>query len=221
MTVIVGELVSVLEADSSNLEEGFKKAGQATKDYEEKQRTASLATMETLARQEALLSSLNQVTGGYGKVIGSLQKLNWVTEEQFIWLEKSRAAMEMIAGPIEVYIALKKAKVALEAKDTKASKGSTVATKAQTGAMARLNAVMYANPLVFIIALVVVLVASLYMLEKKFGAVTYLVEELTKVFNSWKEGIDGITASVTGLGDKMGIIGDIGDKMTGFVGSIT
>jgi len=221
MTVIVGELVSVLEADSSGLEEGFNKAGKATENYEEKQRTASLATMETLAKQEALLSSLNQVTGGYGKMIGAAQKLNLVTEEQFIALEKSRAAMEMAAGPIEIFIALKKAKVAMETSDTAATGASTVATKKATGSMARLNAVMYANPLVFIIALVIAMVAALYLLEKRFGLVTKLVEKLGEGFDLWRQYIDGVVASLTGLGDKMGIIGDIGDKMTGYVGSIT
>ena len=221
MTVIVGELVSVLEADASGLEEGFNKAGKATENYEEKQRTASLATMETLAKQEALLSSLNQVTGGYGKMIGAAQKLNLVTEEQFIALEKSRAAMEMAAGPIEIFIALKKAKVAMETSDTAATGASTVATKKATGSMARLNAVMYANPLVFIIALVIAMVAALYLLEKRFGLVTKLVEKLGEGFDLWRQYIDGVVASLTGLGDKMGIIGDIGDKMTGYVGSIT
>ena len=221
MTVVVGELVSVLEADSSGAVDGFKKAGDATKEYEEKQRTASLATMEMLARQEALLSSLNQVTGGYGKMIGAAQKLNIVTEEQFVALEKSRAALEMAAGPIEIYIALKKAKVAMEAKDNAMTGASTKATVKHTGAMARLNAVYMANPLIFIAVLVVALVASLYLLEKRFGTITWMVNGLSKMFRKFKQDIDTVTASVTGLGDKMGVIGDIGDKITGYVGSIT
>tara|TARA_R110002051_G_scaffold324945_2_gene424731 strand:+ start:66 stop:731 length:666 start_codon:yes stop_codon:yes gene_type:complete len=221
MVTVVGELVTVLEADTSNLEDGFKKAGDATDQYTQEQQAASLATMETLARQEALLGSMNQVIGGYGKMVGAAQKLNLVTEEQFQALEKSRAALEMAAGPIEIYIALKKAKVAMEVKDKVTTKGATKAVVGHTGAMAALNAVYMANPLIFIVVLVVALVASLYLLEKRFGAVTYLVEELTKVFKYLKDGVDGVTASVTGLGDKMGVIGDIGDRMTGFVGSIT
>ena len=221
MVTVVGELVAVLEADTADLEQGFNKASDATERFAQEQQAASLATMETLARQEALLGSMNQVIGGYGRMIGAAQKLNLVTEEQFQTLEKSRAALEMAAGPIEIYIALKKAKVALEMRDTAATTMSTAATKQSTGAMARLNMVMMANPLIFIITLVVALVGSLYLLEKRFGSVTWIVEKLGEVFDEWSGKIDLVTASITGLGDKMGVIGDIGDKMTGYVGSIT
>tara|TARA_R100001463_G_C3537306_1_gene222126 strand:+ start:569 stop:1234 length:666 start_codon:yes stop_codon:yes gene_type:complete len=221
MVTVVGELVAVLEADTADLEQGFDKAGAATDRYAQEQQAASLATMETLARQEALLGSMNQVIGGYGKMVGAAQKLNLVTEEQFQQLEKSRAALEMAAGPIEIYIALKKAKVAMEAKDNTMTGASTKATVKHTGAMARLNAVYMANPLIFIAVLVVALVASLYLLEKRFGTITWMVDGLAKMFRKFKEDIDSVSGSVTGLGDKMGIIGDIGDKMTGYIGSIT
>ena len=221
MVTVVGELVTVLEADTSDLEDGFKKAGDATDKYTQEQQAASLATMETLARQEALLGSMNQVIGGYGKMGGALQKLGVLNEEQFQQFEKSRAAMELAAGPIEVYIALKKAKAALEYKDATATKTSTAATITSTGAMKKLNMVLRANPIIFIISLVIAFALALYSLEKRFGSITFVIEQMSKVFNKFKDDLDMLTASVTGLGDKMGVIGDIGDRLTGFVGSIT
>jgi len=104
----VDELMVVLDADPTGLEDGLKSAGNATEDFTQQQQANSLAAMENLARQEAMVGSLNQVTGGYGKAVGAAQKLGLVNEEQFAALEKSRAAMELIAGPLEVFIALKK-----------------------------------------------------------------------------------------------------------------
>jgi len=91
---IVSEVQVVMDADPSGLESGMKKAADATDEFASSQAQASLATMEQLARQEAMVSSLNQVIGGYGKMGAAAQKLELINEEQFIAFEKSRAAME-------------------------------------------------------------------------------------------------------------------------------
>ena len=69
---VVEELGIILEADPTGLEEGLDRANQKTKEFEENQQAASLATLENIARQEALVSSLNQISGGFAKTTSIL-----------------------------------------------------------------------------------------------------------------------------------------------------
>ena len=96
--VVVDELGIILEADPSGLEEGLDRANQKTKEFEDSQAAASLAMMENIAKQEAMVSSLNQISGGYAKTITAAQELNFVNEEQAKSLMKARFAFEIIAG---------------------------------------------------------------------------------------------------------------------------
>jgi hypothetical protein len=141
----VDELMVVLDADPTGLEDGLKSAGDATDDFTQQQQANSLAAMENLARQEAMVGSLNQVTGGYGKMIGASQKLGIVNEEQFAALEKSRAAMELIAGPMEIFIALKKFAAAAETAETGAKTANTGATTAATASTWGFNTALNYN----------------------------------------------------------------------------
>ena len=181
----VDELMVVLDADPTGLEEGMNKASDATDDFTQQQQASSLATMENLARQEAMVSSLNQVTGGYGKMIGASQKLGLVNEEQFKKLEQSRAAMELIAGPMEIFIALKKLSVAMETADTSAKGANVAATNTATASTWGFNTALLANPIVLIVVAVIALVLVLVALEKKFGIVTMAVDGLTAYFKMW------------------------------------
>ena len=79
---VVDELGIVLEAYTRGLEEGLEKATKKTKEFEEQTEQSSLKTLESLAAQEALVSSLNQISGGYAKTITAAQELNIINEEQ-------------------------------------------------------------------------------------------------------------------------------------------
>jgi len=204
----VDELMVVLDADPTGLEDGMNKAADATDDFTQQQQAASLATMENLARQEAMVSSLNQVTGGYGKMIGASQKLGLVNEEQFKKLEQSRAAMELIAGPMEIFIALKKLSVAMETADTSAKGANVAATNTATASTWGFNTALLANPVVLIVVAIIGLVVALVALERKFGLVTASVEALGDVFRMLQDKVDGLFGSLKGITSAAAELGD-------------
>jgi len=204
----VDELMVVLDADPTGLEDGLKSAGNATEDFTQQQQANSLAAMENLARQEAMVGSLNQVTGGYGKAVGAAQKLGLVNEEQFAALEKSRAAMELIAGPLEVFIALKKFAAAMETTETAAKTANTTATTAATTSTWGFNTALLANPIVLIVVAIVTLVIALVALERKFGLVTATVDALGDVFKMLQGKVDGLLGSLKGVTSAAAELGD-------------
>jgi len=204
----VDELMVVLDADPTGLEDGMRAAGDATDGFSKSQANSSLATMENLARQEAMVSSLNQVTGGYGKMIGASQKLGLVNEKQFQALEKSRAAMELIAGPLEIFIALKKLQAAATTAETGAKTANTGATTAATASTWGFNVALLANPIVIIVVAIITLVIALVALQKKFGIVTAAVGALSDVFKMWLDMLDRIFDSLKGLTSAAAELGD-------------
>tara|TARA_R110002073_G_scaffold225219_1_gene386025 strand:- start:989 stop:1663 length:675 start_codon:yes stop_codon:yes gene_type:complete len=206
--VQVDELMVVLDADPTGLEEGMNRATNSTEDFVQEQQAASLATMENLARQEAMVGSLNQVTGGYGKAIGASQKLGLVNEEQFAALEKSRAAMELIAGPLEIFIALKKFAAAVETTETAAKTANTTATTAATTSTWGFNTALLANPIVIIVIAIIGLVIALVALEKKFGIVSMAVDGLTAYFKMWLSLLEKVAGSMKGLTSSAAELGD-------------
>jgi len=206
----VDELMVVLDADPTGLEEGMDRAADATEDFTQEQQAASLATMENLARQEAMVGSLNQVTGGYGKAIGAAQKLGLVNEEQFAALEKSRAAMELIAGPLEIFIALKKFAAAVETTETAAKTANTTATTGATASTWGFNTALLANPVVLIVIAIVSLVVVLIELERKFGLVTSTIEALGQMFDKLLDKVDRVKDSFLGVGS---VVSDLGDSL--------
>lgn len=206
--VQVDELMVVLDADPTGLENGMNKASGATDNFVQEQQAASLAAMENLARQEAMVGSLNQVTGGYGKLVGASQKLGLVNEEQFAALEKSRAAMELIAGPLEIFIALKKFAAAVETTETAAKTANTTATTAATTSTWGFNTALLANPIVIIVIAIIGLVIALVALEKKFGIVSMAVDGLTAYFKMWLSLLEKVAGSMKGLTSSAAELGD-------------
>ena len=205
---VVEELGIVLEADPSGLEDGLNKATQKTKEFEDSQAAASLAMMENIAKQEAMVSSLNQISGGYAKTITAAQELNFVNEEQAKSLMKARFAFEVIAGPIEIAIALQKlySITSLSTIKTKIME-SAVVTKT-TAAYAKLNAVMVANPIMAIVIGVILLVVALVALERKFGLVTKSVEMLGQIFEILSNKVDKVLDSIKGVTSAAAELGD-------------
>tara|TARA_R100000655_G_C2955028_1_gene187923 strand:+ start:198 stop:872 length:675 start_codon:yes stop_codon:yes gene_type:complete len=207
---VVEELGIVLEADPTGLEEGLDRANQKTKEFEESQAAASLAMMESIAKQEAIVSSLNQISGGYAKTITAAQELNVVNEDQAKALMKARFAFELIAGPMEVFVAVQKLSTVVSLADVKAKIAQSSATVMATAATKKLNLAMKANPIGFIIAAIVILVLALIALEAKFGIVTKAVDGLTDAFKVLGELVDkafnsikGVTSAAAELGDAL------------------
>jgi hypothetical protein len=207
---VVEELGIILEADPTGLEEGLDRANQKTKEFEEQQKLASLQMLENIAKQEAMVSSLNQISGGYAKTITAAQELNFVNEEQAKSLMKARFAFEIIAGPMEVFVAVQKLSTVVSLADVKAKIAQSGATIMAANATKKLNLAMKANPIGFIIAAIVILVLALIALEAKFGIVTKAVDGLTDAFKVLGELVDkafnsikGVTSAAAELGDAL------------------
>ena len=205
---VVEELGIVLEADPSGLEDGLNRATQKTREFEEQQKLASLQTLENIARQEALVSSLNQISGGYAKTITAAQELNMINEEQAKSLMKARFAFEIIAGPMEVFVAVQKLSTVVSLADVKAKIAQSSATIMAANATKKLNLAMKANPIGAIIIGAMILVLALIALEAKFGLVTRAVEGLKDGFEFLLDVINKVNDSMTGTVSKAAELGD-------------
>ena len=205
---VVEELGIILEADPTGLEEGLDKANQKTKEFEDSQAAASLAMMENIAKQEAMVSSLNQISGGYAKTITAAQELNFVNEEQAKSLMKARFAFEIIAGPMEVFVAVQKLSTVVSLADVKAKIAQSSATIMAAKATTKLNLAMKANPIGAIIIGVMILVLALIALEAKFGLVTRAVDGLKDGFEMLADLIDRVYGSLQGVTIAAAELGD-------------
>tara|TARA_R100001015_G_C4609470_1_gene164754 strand:- start:434 stop:1108 length:675 start_codon:yes stop_codon:yes gene_type:complete len=205
---VVEELGIILEADPTGLEEGLDRANQKTKEFEESQAAASLAMMESIAKQEAIVSSLNQISGGYAKTITAAQELNVVNEDQAKALMKARFAFELIAGPMEVFVAVQKLSTVVSLADVKAKIAQSSATTMAAAATTKLNLAIRANPIGAIITAVVILVLALIALEAKFGLVTKAVDGLKDGFEMLADLIDRVYGSIQGVTTAAAELGD-------------
>lgn len=205
---VVEELGIILEADPTGLEEGLEKANQKTKEFEEQQKLASLQMLENIAKQEAMVSSLNQISGGYAKTITAAQELNFVNDEQAKSLMKARFAFEIIAGPMEVFVAVQKLSTVVSLADVKAKIAQSSATTMAAAATTKLNLAIRANPIGAIITAVVILVLALIALEAKFGLVTRAVDGLKDGFEMLADLIDRVYGSIQGVTSAAAELGD-------------
>jgi len=205
---VVEELGILLEADPTGLEEGLEKATQKTKEFEEQTEQSSLKMLEAIAKQEAMVSSLNQISGGYAKTITAAQELNFVNEEQAKSLMKARFAFEIIAGPMEVFVAVQKLSTVVSLADVKAKIAQSSATIMAANATKKLNLAMKANPIGAIIIGAMILVLALIALEAKFGLVTRAVEGLKDGFEFLLDVINKVNDSMTGTVSKAAELGD-------------
>ncbi len=205
---VVEELGIILEADPTGLEEGLDKANQKTKEFEDGQAAASLAMMENIAKQEAMVSSLNQISGGYAKTITAAQELNFVNDEQAKSLMKARFAFEIIAGPMEVFVAVQKLSTVVSLADVKAKIAQSSAATMAAAATTKLNVAIAANPIGAIIVGVMILVLALVALEAKFGLVTKAVDGLKDGFEMLADLIDRVYGSLQGVTTAAAELGD-------------
>jgi len=205
---VVEELGIVLEADPTGLEEGLERATQKTKEFEEETEKSSLKMLEAIAKQEAMVSSLNQISGGYAKTITAAQELNFVNEEQAKSLMKARFAFEIIAGPMEVFVAVQKLSTVVSLADVKAKIAQSSAATMAAAATTKLNVAIAANPIGAIIVGVMILVLALVALEAKFGLVTKAVDGLKDGFEMLADLIDRVYGSLQGVTTAAAELGD-------------
>ena len=189
----VDALNIVMEADTTDFQAGMKQAESSTSSLRKEQDSAAFQAQVYMGALEQLTSGLNGLVGGYSKSINAAKDLNMVSEEQYESLLRTQKQMELIIGPLELVIS-----------------GFKI-----------FNAVLLLNPIMLVVAAIALLIIGLTFLELKTGVIS-------DAFNSMGEAIKGIIDYIESLADgldnltsKFDVIGDIGDRVSGYVGSIT
>jgi len=162
----------VLEGKAGGAKRAIKSASDAESELQNKTIAANVAFVTQLARMEALTSGLNQTIGGIDKMTGGLERTGVLSKEGAEKMRKFTGALQAMAGPMEVVIALKKLHIAITGVETGATKTSTVAIKAQKFHVRALNAAWAAMPLMFVIIGAILLYKVFQRLEDKFGTFT-------------------------------------------------
>jgi len=186
----------VLEGKAGSAKRAIKSASDAETELQNKTIAANVAFVTQLARMEALTSGLNQTIGGIDKMTGGLERTGVLSKEGAEKMRKFTGALQAIAGPLEVAIALKKLHIAITGVDTTTTKASTTAIKKQNIAVRALSAAYKALPLMLVIFGAILLYKYLMKLDAETGKVTATI-------NSLKESFDGLKDSVVGAGNAV------------------
>ena len=186
----------VLEGKAGGAKRAIKSASDAESELQNKTIAANVAFVTQLARMEALTSGLNQTIGGIDKMTGGLERTGVLSKEGAEKMRKFTGALQAIAGPLEVAIALKKLHIAITGVDTGATKASTSAIKKQHIAVRAMSAAWKAVPLMLVIFGAILLYKYLMKLDAETGKVTATI-------NSLKESFDGLKDSVVGAGEAV------------------
>ena len=172
--------------------------------------------INTMVQLEGVASGMNQMVGGMNKMVGGLEKsegkvlgFNVASEAQIKTLRNVSTQMEILIGPLEMGIALAKLHTVAMSSATIAELGFVGATKAATIAVYNFNLALLMNPIGAVVAFVVILLGTLYVLEKKFGLVTAGVDALSDAFAYLKELLDAILDAMDNLASKADVVGDV------------
>ena len=190
---VADALTLVLEADPTNFEQGMGRAEQSADGFKESQEQVALQNLETMAALEQFTSGLNGLVGGYSKSINAAKDMNMVTEQQYEALLQTQKQMELLIGPIEMVIS----------------------------AVKIMNAVMLMNPVILIVVAIIALIVVLALIEKETGIFINALEKMNDAVKELVDWIQGLGDGLDGLVAKFDIIGDIGDRVSGYIGSIT
>ncbi len=217
----VDRLQIVLDADTGEYVRDMDDAEKATREFAEESEKATLQNIEMMVALEGLSGGLNQVVGGYSKSIASAQQLGIVNEQQYKTLEKFRYQMELVAGPMEVVIALNKLDASTKILLSQATATQSATTKGATVSQWGLNTAMMASPIFIIGATIVALIVILYALEKKFGLVTKSVDALNDAFSKGADEVQRYIDLANDLGDSLiGAVEFVPGKVSGLINEI-
>ena len=196
----------VLEGKAGGAKRAIKSASDAEKELQNKTIAANVAFVTQLARMEALTSGLNQTIGGFDKMTGGLERTGVLSKEGAEKMRNFTGALQAMAGPMEIVIALKKLHIAITGVETGATKTSTVAIKAQKFHVRALNAAWAAMPLVAVIIGAILLFKIFQRLEDKFGTFTFMIDKTTAAFDALK---DSILATGNAANDFLDNVADV------------
>ena len=189
----VDALNIVMEADTTNFQAGMRQAESSTADLRKEQDSAAFQAQVLMGAMEQLTSGLNGLVGGYSKSINAAKDLNMVNEEQYESLLKTQKQMELVIGPLELVIS-----------------GFKI-----------FNAVLLLNPIILVVAAIALLILGLTYLELKTGIITDSFRAMGDAIQGIIDYIEGLADGLDNLTSKFDVITDIGDRVSGYVGSIT
>ena len=204
----------VLEGKAGSAKQAIKGASDAEQELEGKTIAANVAFVTQLARMEALTSGLNQTIGGIDKMTGGLERTGVLSKEGAEKMRKFTGALQAMAGPMEVVIALKKLHIAITGVETKATKKNTVAKTWGAVASRALGAAISAIPIMLLVIGAILLFKVLVRLEEKMGWATYRAEQLGDAFGYVADKVREANDLVTDFTDN------IADVITGDFSSI-
>ena len=187
----------VLEGNASSMTQATKKGSKSQKDLENATKNANIAMLAQLARFQAMTAAMNQTVGGLNKLAGGLEALGF--ERSAEAMRKFTKIMELIIGPMEIYLAYKTLSIAMSYGDAKAKTTDAAATGVLAVAQGALNAVMAMNPFILIAMAIVIVVLALIHLEKKFGIITKAVDALNDGLQALEELLLKIVRAAKGL----------------------
>ena len=198
-----------MTADSAGMTAGIAEATYALEDYEDAETDASIAMMRRMDTIDAYNNVLQHSTSIMGQSISNLQEFGLATDEQYEKFRRFQIALELVLVPLEIYMMYQQFAQARTMGHTGALMGQTAATNAATASTWRLNAALYANPVVILVVAVLALVAALYVLERKFGIITRMIQEMSDAIKGLFGWLQKATAGFENLTAKAGKFADM------------
>jgi|TARA_R100001163_G_C5048574_1_gene185596 ethanolamine utilization microcompartment shell protein EutS len=180
----------VLEGNASSMNNASKQVVSGQKQVKQSTEAANIAFLAQIARYQAMTAALNQTVGGFNKLAGGLDRLGW--KEQAAMIRKGTAALEIIAGPAEIYLAYLTLTIAMGKKDIATKTGQTAATGRLTLATRAMNKAFLANPLFMIAAALAVVIYLIMSLDGRVKKLTDVVWPLVEVFERLQVVTDGV-----------------------------
>ena len=204
----------VLEGKAGSAKRAIKSASDAETELENQTIAANVAFVTQLARMEALTSGLNQTIGGIDKMTGGLERTGVLSKEGAEKMRKFTGALQAMAGPMEVAIALKKLHIAITGVDTGATELNDKTKKRLTVTQRALNLATAAWPLMLVVIGAIMLYKILIRLDERFGFVKKSVDMVSEAF-------DKLTNSVNIAGEAINnYMDNVADVLTGDFSSI-
>ena len=184
-------------------EKAQKKLNQSIKDGGKSTTKANVSTITNLALMEAATSGLNQLISAQYKRIDADLAAGKISAEEAEQRRKQIKQQEKYTGLLESTIAIARLATVAQALYAAATNVTTASVKANTIAVLTLNGALYANPLMWIAGMVVIMLVLLAGLEHKFGLVTKAVEAGNNALEGFLGWLSGTRDSIMGLGDDI------------------
>ena len=189
----------VLEGNATSLTNATNQVAKAQGNLKKNTDSANIAFLAQVARYQAMTAALNQTIGGLNKLAGGLEAIGLKGTFGADGLRKFTKILELFAGPAEIYLAYLTFSIAMGKKDVAVKGAQTAATAGFTAAIKANTKALLLHPLFFIVAMIVILLATLYSLEKRFGNLGRALNTLLHPLELVKDFLEGIQDFMNGI----------------------